>query len=146
MYGDGDDVFIDHHITRAPNFHSVAKLATVPDFWTGDQAGGTLGFRIASKRMYDVSPKLVRRVAYVDNSFHLFWLPSPGVYASPPPGPAHQAGRQPCRVRGGPRRRQDRPDKDRKVPPLRRTPSELQGPDPLGSVAVRGQLGVERQR
>lgn len=87
MYGDEDDVFIDHHISRAPNFHSVAKLATAPDFWTAEHFGGTLGFRIPSKRMYDVSPKLARRVAYVDNSFHLFWLPSPGVYASAPQDP-----------------------------------------------------------
>lgn len=87
MYGDADDVFIDHQITRAPNFHSVAKLATVPEFWTGDQVGRTLQFRIPSKHIYDVSPKIARRVAYVDNSFHLFWLPAPGVYSSAPQDP-----------------------------------------------------------
>ncbi len=64
----------------------MAKLAIVPGFWTGD-AGRTLRFRIPSKHMYDVSPKLAKRVAYVDNSFDLFWLPPPGVYSSAPQDP-----------------------------------------------------------
>jgi hypothetical protein len=83
VYGDMDDVFIDHFIDRAPSFHSVAKLKTRPDFFTGDSLGTTAKVSIPAKRIRDVSPKFLRRVAFVDNSFHLFWLPPPGVYPLP---------------------------------------------------------------
>ena len=33
---------------------------------------------IPSKAIRDVSPKTIARVAFVDNRFHLFWLPPPG--------------------------------------------------------------------
>jgi hypothetical protein len=80
IYGDADDVFIDHYIDRAPSFHSVAKLAARPA-WHKE---GTVGkFSVPSKPIQDVSPKIIRRVAYVDNAFHLFWLPPPGVYPLP---------------------------------------------------------------
>jgi hypothetical protein len=39
MYGDQEDVFIDHYMDRAPSFHSVAKLISGPKGWTG--SGGT---------------------------------------------------------------------------------------------------------
>lgn len=79
VYGDEDDVFIDHYMDRAPSFHSVARLAARPSFFTG----GTQLVRIPGKRMIDVSPKLLRRVAFVDNAFHLFWLPPTGIYPQP---------------------------------------------------------------
>jgi hypothetical protein len=81
VYGDDQDVFIDHFITRAPNFHSVAKLKVKPDFWTkfdGDPAK----ILVPSKRIRDASPKDVKRVAFVDNAFHLFWLLPPGAGAN----------------------------------------------------------------
>jgi hypothetical protein len=81
VYGDQDDVFIDHLITRAPSFHSVAKLAGVPDFWKDLPEGTTTTIRVPSKRIFDVSPKFLPRVAYVDNAFHLVWLPPPGAFA-----------------------------------------------------------------
>ena len=80
IYGDMDDIFIDSFITRAPNFHSVAKLAKRPPFWTNECLGKTLKIVVPSKRIIDVSPKLVQRVAFVDNSFHVFWLLPPGAY------------------------------------------------------------------
>lgn len=80
VYGDADDIFIDHYITRAPNFHSVAKLKTRPEFWPAQGKFDEMKLRIPSKRILDVSPKLIKRVAYVDNSFHVFWLPPVGVY------------------------------------------------------------------
>jgi hypothetical protein len=83
VYGDADDVFIDHFINRAPSFHSVAKLKTRPDFFKEDSFGGVVKLSIPSKGIRDVSPKVLRRVAFVDNSFHLFWLPPPGVYPLP---------------------------------------------------------------
>jgi len=79
VYGDKDDVFMDHYMDRAPSFHSVARLASKPSFF----AGGTELVTIPSKRMIDVSPKLLRRVAFVDNAFHLYWLPPTGVYPLP---------------------------------------------------------------
>lgn len=82
VYGDEDDVFIDHHITRAPNFHSVAKLKQRPSFWTGTETEPTKVL-VGSKRIRDVEPKTIKRVAFVDNAFHLFWLPPPGVYPLP---------------------------------------------------------------
>jgi hypothetical protein len=78
VYGDEQDVFIDHFITRAPNFHSVAKLKTRPDFWTNVD-GPPKKILVPSKRIRDASPKDVRRVAFVDNAFHLYWLLPPGV-------------------------------------------------------------------
>jgi hypothetical protein len=85
MYGDTEDVFIDHFITRAPNFHSVAKLKTVPEFWLRGKVDGALKVIIPSKHILDVSPKLIERVGFVDNAFHIFWLPPSGAYL-PPPG------------------------------------------------------------
>jgi hypothetical protein len=85
VYGDLDDVFIDHFITRAPNFHSVAKLKSRPDFWAAVNLGTTVTIRVPSKHIFDVSPKLLTRVAYVDNAFHLFWLPPAGTYAAQDP-------------------------------------------------------------
>ena len=82
VYGDEDDVFIDHHITRAPNFHSVAKLKQRPSFWTGTETEPTKVL-VRSKRIRDVEPKTIKRVAFVDNAFHIFWLPPPGVYPLP---------------------------------------------------------------
>lgn len=82
VYGDQDDIYIDHYITRAPNFHSVARLAKRPDFWTDANFGGTVEIIVPAKRIIDVSPKFLRRVAFVDNSFHIIWLPPPGVYAN----------------------------------------------------------------
>lgn len=82
IYGDGDDVFIDHFINRAPSFHSVAKLKSRPEFFPGN-ARASVKVSIPEKRMYDVSPKLLRRVAFVDNAFHLFWLPPTGIYPLP---------------------------------------------------------------
>src|SRR5207245_11292442 len=78
-----DYLFIDHYITRAPNFHSVAKLSKRPDFWTSDGTGSTMLIVVPSKRIFDVSPKFMPRVAYVDNAFHVFWLPPPGIYCQP---------------------------------------------------------------
>jgi hypothetical protein len=83
MYGDADDVFIDHHITRAPSFHSVAKLARPPSFWDGG-AGEAIRFTVPSKRIREVEPKTLERVAVVDNAFHLVWLPPPGLIPPPP--------------------------------------------------------------
>lgn len=79
VYGDKDDVFMDHYMDRAPSFHSVARLATPPSFFTGESQIVS----IPSKRMIDVSPNLLRRVAFVDNAFHVFWLPPTGIYPLP---------------------------------------------------------------
>jgi hypothetical protein len=83
VYGDTDDIFIDHYISRAPNFHSVAKLSKRPDFWTTESTGGAVKVLIHTKKIRDVSPKFMTRVGFVDNSFHVFWLPPPGVYPQP---------------------------------------------------------------
>lgn len=86
VYGDLDDVFIDHFITRAPNFHSVGKLKARPEFWNEQAvAAGTAKVLVNSKHILDVSPKLLPRVAYVDNAFHLFWLPPAGTYSAQDP-------------------------------------------------------------
>ena len=82
MYGDEDDVFIDHFISRAPNFHSVAKLRSRPEFFSGGE-DEPLTVLIPSKAIRDVSPKTIARVAFVDNRFHLFWLPPPGINPLP---------------------------------------------------------------
>lgn len=76
LYGDSEEVFMDHHITRAPNFHSVAKLSQPPSFWKGE---GTMNVILPSKRIQDVSPKRLPRVAFLDNAFHLAWLPPAGL-------------------------------------------------------------------
>lgn len=81
VYGDDQDIFMDHFITRAPNFHSVAKLKSKPDFWTKFD-GDPVKILLPSKRIRDVSPKQIRRVAFVDNAFHLFWLLPPGAGAN----------------------------------------------------------------
>jgi hypothetical protein len=81
VYGDDQDIFIDHFITRAPNFHSVAKLKTKPDFWSGFD-GRPAKIVVPSKRIRDVSPHTVKRVGFVDNAFHLFWLLPPGAGAN----------------------------------------------------------------
>lgn len=81
MYGDDQDVFIDHFITRAPNFHSVAKLKGKPDFWTKFD-GPPLKITVPAKRIIDVSPKTIQRVGFVDNAFHLYWLLPPGAGAN----------------------------------------------------------------
>lgn len=83
IYGDAEDTFIDHFIDRAPSFHSVARLARRPDFFGDDCLGKVLKVSVPTKKILDVSPKIVRRVAFVDNAFHLFWLPPPGVYPQP---------------------------------------------------------------
>lgn len=79
VYGDKEDVFIDHYIDRAPSFHSVSRLKTAPPFFKGE----TKVISIPSKRMTDASPKVLRRVTHVDNAFHLFWLPPTGIYPLP---------------------------------------------------------------
>jgi hypothetical protein len=85
MYGDAKDAFIDHYIDRAPSFHSVAKLKAAPSFWNEGNSGSALEVTIPSKRIRDVSPRLIERVAFVDNAFHVIWLPPSGMYL-PPPG------------------------------------------------------------
>ena len=80
LYGDGQEVFMDHHITRAPNFHSVVKLANAAEFLDRRRA---MKVKIPSKRILDVSPKQLPRVAFLDNAFHLAWLPPAGGLARP---------------------------------------------------------------
>lgn len=80
VYGDLDDVFIDHFMNRGPSFHSVAKLAERPNFWTEQLTSGTARIRIPRKRITDLGGKFLPRIAFVDNSFHVFWLPPSGLY------------------------------------------------------------------
>lgn len=87
VYGDLDDIFIDHHITRAPNFHSVAKLGKRPVFWDDSKTRSTLPVLIPSKRIRDLPPRLIERIAFVDNAFHMIWLPPSGIYLAPPGHP-----------------------------------------------------------
>lgn len=87
VYGDADDVFMDHHIIGAPSFHSIAKLKDVPSFWESGKFDTTAEILIPEKRIVDVSPKLLRRVAFIDNSYHLAYLPPSGAYRQPPPDP-----------------------------------------------------------
>ncbi len=81
LYGDSDDTFIDHYINRAPSFHSVAKLKSCPAFFKPADGNGTETICVPSKKIRNVTPKLVQRVAFVDNAYHLFWLPPTGVYS-----------------------------------------------------------------
>ncbi|WP_448647364.1 cupredoxin domain-containing protein [Pseudomonas mohnii] len=87
IYGDMDDIFIDHFMNKAPSFHSVAKLASAPSFWTATQMGGVVQVSVPAKRIEYLSPKLIQRIAFVDNSFHVFWLPPSGLYAPTPLDP-----------------------------------------------------------
>jgi hypothetical protein len=75
LYGDSEEVFMDHHITRAPNFHSVAKLDQPPSFW---KCQGAMKVTLPSKRIQGMSKQLPR-VAFLDNAFHLVWLPPAGL-------------------------------------------------------------------
>lgn len=85
MYGDTDDVFLDHLITRAPSFHSVVKLARPPAFWDGGKSS-PIRVTVPGKRIREIKPRTLPRVAFVDNAFHLVWLPPPGL-VPPPPDP-----------------------------------------------------------
>jgi hypothetical protein len=87
VYGDVDDIFIDHRITRAPNFHSVAKLGKRPAFWDESKTASALQVLIPSKRIRDLAPRLIERIAFVDNAFHMIWLPPSGIYLAPPGHP-----------------------------------------------------------
>ncbi|MFT5146223.1 MAG: hypothetical protein ACI9H1_000943 [Polaribacter sp.] len=73
MYGNGKDVFIDYFISRAPNIHTVAKLAKAPDFWKTEHHNDVLKFSIPSKKIIDVGPKKLQRVSFLDNQYHLIW-------------------------------------------------------------------------
>lgn len=86
LYGDQDDVFIDHVIDRAPGFHSVAKLKESPDFWKSCKSD-LIKIRIPSKYIRELPPQIIERAAMVDNSFQLFWLPPSGIYRPEPQDP-----------------------------------------------------------
>jgi hypothetical protein len=73
MYGNGEDIFIDYYISRAPNIHTVAKLAKAPEFWKDDNYSEVLKFSIPSKKIIDVGPKTLQRVSFLDNQYHLIW-------------------------------------------------------------------------
>jgi hypothetical protein len=106
IYGDTDDVFIDHFMNRAPSFHSVAKLAFAPPFWTAAQASGVVQVSVPAKRIKHLPAKLIQRIAFVDNSFHVFWLPPSGLYTPAPLDPLFPRKafnrRQPSEFTGGP--------------------------------------------
>jgi hypothetical protein len=87
VYGDLRDVFIDHYLERAPGFHSVAKLASCPAFWNEEATLGTMKILVPSKKIQPLPAKLLQRVAFVDNSFHIFWLPPSGLYTPAPQDP-----------------------------------------------------------
>jgi hypothetical protein len=78
MYGDEEDVFIDHLIDRAPSFHSVAKLVSAPEGVTVC-SGGSVQFTVPGRRMRDVPARLLERLSIVDDGFHLAWLPPFGL-------------------------------------------------------------------
>lgn len=86
VYGDQNDVFIDHAIDRAPGFHSVAKLKVAPDFWKSHN-GDLLKIRIPTKNIRELPPQMIERAAIVDNAFQLFWLPPAGIYRPAPADP-----------------------------------------------------------
>lgn len=75
MYGDEQDIFIDHFMNRAPSFHSVAKLAAAPRGWKG---ASSMMFKVPGRTIQSLPPRLISRLAIVDNAFHLFWLLPPG--------------------------------------------------------------------
>lgn len=75
MYGDEDDIFIDHLIDRAPSFHSVAKLARAPKGWQGR---GARTFTVPGRTIRALDARQISRMAIVDNAYHLFWLLPPG--------------------------------------------------------------------
>jgi hypothetical protein len=106
IYGDTNDVFIDHFMNRAPSFHSVAKLASAPPFWAKSQASGVVEVSIPTKRIEHLPAKLMQRIAFVDNSFHVFWLPPSGLYTPAPLDPLFPRKafnrRQPSEFIGGP--------------------------------------------
>ena len=106
VYGDGDDVFIDHFMNRAPSFHSVAKLASAPPFWTASQTREVIEISVPGKRIEHLDAKLIQRIAFVDNSFHVFWLPPSGLYTPQPLDPLFPRKAfnraQPSEFRGGP--------------------------------------------
>jgi hypothetical protein len=106
VYGDGDDVFIDHFMNRAPSFHSVAKLASAPPFWTTLQTGEVVEISVPGKRIEHLPAKLIQRIAFVDNSFHVFWLPPSGLYTPQPLDPLFPRKAfnraQPSEFTGGP--------------------------------------------
>ena len=87
VYGDSQDVFIDHAIDRAPGFHSVAKLASAPAFWAGS---GIQRVLLPGKKIRDLPPLVLERGALVDNAFHLFWLPPAGLLRPTPQDPLIQ--------------------------------------------------------
>lgn len=106
IYGDADDVFIDHFMNRAPSFHSVAKLASAPPFWSASQTGEAVEVSVPSKRIEHLPAKFIQRIAFVDNSFHVFWLPPSGVYTPSPLDPLFPRKAfnraQPSEFKGGP--------------------------------------------
>jgi hypothetical protein len=91
MYGDAEEVYIDHWIDRAPSFHSVAKLARVPAGW---QNAGAQSFTVTGKSIRQLEPRTVSKFAMVDNAFHLYWLL--------PPGQLVRQAQDPLIVRGNP--------------------------------------------
>lgn len=106
VYGDMDDVFIDHFMNKAPSFHSVAKLASAPSFWNEAQTSGVVQLSVPSKRIEYLPAKLLQRIAFVDNSFHVFWLPPSGLYTPAPLDPLFPRNAfsraQPYEFKGGP--------------------------------------------
>jgi len=106
IYGDTDDIFIDHFMNRAPSFHSVAKLASAPPFWPAAQTNGVVQVSVPAKRIEHLPAKLIQRIAFVDNSFHVFWLPPSGLYTPVPLDPLFPRKafnrRQPSEFTGGP--------------------------------------------
>lgn len=105
-YGDMDDVFIDHFMNKAPSFHSVAKLASAPAFWTAAHTNGVVELSVPAKKILHLSPKVIQRIAFVDNSFHVFWLPPSGLYTPAPLDPLFPRKAfnraQPSEFKGGP--------------------------------------------
>lgn len=74
-YGDHDDTYIDHLIQRAPSFHSVAKLAAAPK---GMGRNSNQVVQTPGRAIRDLPPRLISRLANVDNAFNLFGLLPPG--------------------------------------------------------------------
>ncbi|WP_141343307.1 hypothetical protein [Bradyrhizobium sp. USDA 3458] len=57
VYGDMDDIFIDHFINKAPSFHSVAKLASAPTFWTAAHTNGVVELSVPAKKNFAPEPQ-----------------------------------------------------------------------------------------